>query len=400
MTSINFNELASKSIPKSIIMPTPAQDAKYIFSVTYTDPEAMELDDLAYSASNIIPKEGRDLATYPPTLGHEGLREFIANDLKANRGNIKLNQENIFLSSGAGGSIETLVDAFIDDGDVVMMEEFSYHGSLNMFLRKGAKPVHVKMDENGMDTQALEDEITKKINAGVKPKFIYTIPVYHNPTGVTLSQSRREEMIEISNKYNIPIIENESYADFLIDGEKLPPAMIGMDGGDNVFYISAYTKLLGCALRLGFTMFPEEARETLSRVGFGTSPSHLTSMVVNEYLRENKNRYVQSVAKSLENKRDAMLRSLETYFPSTCKWSAPSGGMIIWVELPKGCNTWDVYDKALARGVSYNPGQIFRADRAGENFLRLTYTHNSTEEITEGISILSEVFNEEGFFES
>jgi len=203
MTSINFNELASKSIPKTIIMPTPAQDAKYIFSVTYTDPEAMELDDLAYSASNIIPKEGRDLATYPPTLGHEGLREFIANDLKANRGNIKLNQENIFLSSGAGGSIETLVDAFIDDGDVVMMEEFSYHGSLNMFLRKGAKPVHVKMDENGMDTQALEDEITKKINAGVKPKFIYTIPVYHNPTGVTLSQSRREKMIEISNKYNI-----------------------------------------------------------------------------------------------------------------------------------------------------------------------------------------------------
>ena len=89
MTSINFNELASKSIPKSIIMPTPAQDAKYIFSVTYTDPEAMELDDLAYSASNIIPKEGRDLATYPPTLGHEGLREFIANDLKANRGNNK-----------------------------------------------------------------------------------------------------------------------------------------------------------------------------------------------------------------------------------------------------------------------------------------------------------------------
>ena len=177
MTSINFNELASKSIPKSIIMPTPAQDAKYIFSVTYTDPEAMELDDLAYSASNIIPKEGRDLATYPPTLGHEGLREFIANDLKANRGNIKLNQENIFLSSGAGGSIETLVDAFIDDGDVVMMEEFSYHGSLNMFLRKGAKPVHVKMDENGMDTQALEDEITKNINAGVKPKFIYNIPV-------------------------------------------------------------------------------------------------------------------------------------------------------------------------------------------------------------------------------
>ena len=399
MASINFNELASKSIPKAIDMPPGiSENVKYIFSVTYTDPEAMEINDLAYSASNAIGKEGLDLASYPPSLGHEGLREFIAKDLKTHRGNIKLDEENIFLSSGAGGSIETLVNAFIDNGDVVMMEEFSYHGSLNMFLRKGANPVHIKMDESGMDTNILEEEIIKKIAEGNKPKFIYTIPIYHNPTGITLSHKRREEMIKISNKYTIPIIENESYADFLIDGEELPPSMIGMDGGENVLYVSAYTKLLGCALRLGFTMFPEKARETLSRIGFGTGPSHLTSMVVNEYLRENKNSYVKGVVQSLKNKRDAMLRSLETYFPSVCKWNAPAGGMIIWVELPPGCDTWKTYDKAISRGVSYNPGQIFRADRTGGNFFRLTFSHNSPEEITEGISILAEVFNEEGFF--
>ena len=399
MDSINFNELASKSIPKAIDMPSSiSENVKYIFSVTYTDPDAMEINDLAYSASNAIGKEGLDLASYPPSLGHEGLREFIAKDLKLNRGNIKSDKENIFLSSGAGGSIQTLIDAFIYNGDVVMMEEFSYHGSLNMFLRKGANPVHIKMDENGMDTNVLEEEIIKKIAENNKPKFIYTIPIYQNPTGVTLSHKRREKMIEISNKYSIPIIENESYADFLIDGEELPPAMIGMDGGENVLYVSAYTKLLGCALRLGFTMFPEEAREILSKIGFGTSPSHLTSMVVNEYLRENKNNYVEGVSKSLKNKRDAMLRSLETYFPSVCKWSAPAGGMIIWVELPKGCDTWKTHDKALSRGVSYNPGQIFRADRTGGNFFRLTFSHNSPEEITEGISILAEVFTEEGFF--
>ena len=290
------------------------------------------------------------------------------------------------------------MDAFIDPGDVVMMDEFCYHGSLNMFLRRGALPIHVPMDDKGIVPDLLEQEIIRKISDGDKPKLIYTISVYHNPTGTTIPLDRRLRIVDISNRYGIPIVENESYADFRIDGPELPGAMIGLNDQGGTFYISAFTKLMGCGLRLGFGVFPEGARESMEKVAFGTAPSHLTSMAVYEYLRENKASYIDGVRHSLKGKRDAMLTALGEYFPPSCKWTAPKGGMMIWVDLPDHADSWDLLDKAVDVGVKYNPGPIFRADRSGRNSLRLTYSHNSPAEIDEGIEKLAILFDKEGVF--
>ena len=396
--SFSFNEIGARSAPKQIEMPTGlSEDVKHVFSVTYTDPDAMSVEDLAKAAEEVIRDEGKSLATYPPQLGHEGLRDFVASDLEINRG-IHVEPDNIFLSSGAGGACQTIVDAFIDPDDVVIMDEFCYHGSLNMFMKKGAKPVHVDMDSDGMKIDRLRNVINEQITNGRKPKLIYTIPIYHNPTGSTLSMERRKEMIEVGSEFGIPIVENESYADFRIDGPKLPPAMMGLSEGDGVIYISAFTKLLGCGLRLGYGVFPESARDALMNVGFGARPSHLTAMVVDRYLRNNKVSYVEGVANSLKVKRDAMIRSLGEHFPPSCKWTEPNGGMMLWVELPEGADTWNLLEKAVARGVKYNPGPVFRSDRSGGNYLRLTYSHNNAQEIDEGIAILADVFDKEGVF--
>ena len=396
--SFSFDELGAKSVPSQIEMPQGlTEDVKHVFSVTYTDPDAMSLAGLADAAKVAIKEEGESLSTYPPPLGHTGLRDLIAYELEVNR-SIDVDVDNIFLSSGAGGTCQTIVDAFIDPGDVVIMDQFCYHGSLNMFLKKGAIPVHVDMDRDGMKIDRLRDVVVEQINNGRKPKLIYTIPVYHNPTGTTLSLQRRKNMIDVASEYEIPIVENESYADFRIDGPKLPPAMMGLSGGEGVIYISAFTKLIGCGLRLGYGVFPESARSHLSNVGFGIRPSHLTAMVVNRFLRENKGSYVEGVANSLKGKRDAMIRSLGEHFPPSCGWTEPSGGMMLWVELPEGADSWDLLDKAVARGVKYNPGPIFRSDRAGRNFLRLTYSHNTPSEIDEGVAILADVFDKEGVF--
>jgi len=395
---IDFTQLSSNSIPPKIEMPASSNaDVKYVFSVTYTDPDAMQLDDFARAVDTVIAREGLSLGPYPPSLGHEGLRSFIADDLESNRG-IKISSENIFLSSGASGATQTLVAAFIDPGDVVLMDEYCYHGSLNTFMRNGAHPVHIEMDADGMIPRILEDVIKRKIEQGIKPKFIYTISVYHNPTGVTLSFDRRKEIIEISRRYGIPIIENESYADFRLDGPELPPAMMGLADNEGVIYLSAFTKLLGCGLRVGFGVFPESARAPLENVFFGTGPSHLASMAIFEYLSNQKQEYVNNVAISLKMKRDAMLRALSEYFPPSCSWSEPHGGMMIWVTLPQNANTWDVLDIAVERGVKYNPGPIFRADRSATNKLRLTYSQNTPAEIEEGIAILADVFENEGLF--
>jgi 2-aminoadipate transaminase len=365
--------------------------------VTFTDPNAMDILELAEATSRVIARDGESLATYPPPLGHEGLREFISKELSYKRG-IEVSSENIFLSSGAGGAVQTIIDAFVDSGDVVLMDEYCYHGSLNMFLRKGARPIHVQMDDKGMIPEELEASIKSSMASGNTPKMIYTIPVYHNPTGVTTTLDRRESIVEISNRYSIPIVENESYADFRIDGPDLPPSMRAIDKNESVMYISAFTKLLGCGLRLGFGVFPDSARETLQKIAFGPSPSHIASMAVHEYLKDNKVSYVEGVSRSLKAKRDSMIRSLGEYFPPSCTWTEPAGGMMIWVELPEHADTWQVLDKAVEQGVKYNPGSIFRADRKGGNKLRLAYSHNSPEEIERGIGILANVFEKEGLF--
>ena len=392
----NYQDLASTTLPPEIEMPPGLrEDANYVFSVTYTDPDAMALKEFAEAAATAIERDGKDLGTYPPPQGHIALREFISSELSAKRGS-EISPENIFLTSGAGGACQVFVDSFINPGDVVMMDEFCYHGSLNMFLKKGARPCHVAMDQDGIIPEKLEAAIKENIQNGHRPKLIYTISVYHNPTGATISLERRKKIVEISNKYEIPIVENESYADFHIDGPELPPAMIGLDSEGGVMHISAFTKLMGCGLRLGFGAFPESARESLEKVGFGLAPSHLTSMAVHEYLKDNKSAYVAGVAASLGRKRDAMLRSLGEYFPPTCTWTEPQGGMMIWMKLPEGTNTWDILEKSVEKGVKYNPGPIFRADRSGGNHLRLTFSHHTPEEIEEGIAVLAGVFEGEG----
>ena len=395
---MNYDKLFTHNLPASVSMPEgTATQTKYVFSVTYADPDVLPSEGLADATRVAMRREGRDLAQYPPPQGHVGMRELIAQSLMENRG-IKTSVDSIFLSGGAGGAIGCILDAFIDPGDVALVEEFTYMGTLSMLLSRRARVIHVPTDEHGMDTDALESTVKGLVSQGTQPKMIYVISVYQNPMGVTLSLERRRHMVEIAQRYGIPIIENESYADFRIDGDPLPPAMMGMDDQDSVIYVSAYTKLLGCGLRLGYGVVPEPVRETLSKFRFGGAPSHLASMTVNEYLRNHRDEHIEEVGASLRAKRDALLAALGECFPSDCSWSRPEGGMMVWVRLPEGADTWAALPRAVEANVKYNPGPVFRADRDRNNYLRLTYSHNTPEEIREGIGILAEVFQREGLF--
>ena len=397
---MDYANLFSRHLPAEVEGPPGlADDTKFVFSVTYTDRDTMPVQGFVDALADIMPREGLDLAKYPPPQGHVGLREHIADSLKVNRG-VEVPVDNIFLTAGAGGAVGTVLDAFVDAGDTVLVEEFCYSGTLGMLLGKRANVIHVPTDADGMDTDALERIIEELAADGIKPKLIYSISVYQNPMGVTLTAERRARMVEISQQRGIPILENESYADFRIDGDPLPPAMYGIDDQDGVTYVSAYTKLLGCGLRLGFGVAPDPVKDVLGKLRFGSSPSHLTSMAVYEYLRQNGDAYIESVAQSLGAKRDAMLAALGEYFPPSCEWSEPNGGMMLWGKMPEGANTWDTLEKAVQAGVKYNPGAIYRADRSPNNYIRLTYSYHDVDEIREGIELLSRVFEREGLFDN
>ena len=394
-----YHKLLSGNLPAPVDSPAGAEaDTKYVFSVTYADAQSLPSEGLALAMRDAMRRDGPELAQYPPPQGHEGMREMISQDLANNR-SLEVGVDQIYLGAGAGGTIQSIIDLFIDPGDVVLVEEFSYLGTLRMLLERRAQVVHVRTDDQGMNVEALEATVNKWISRGRPPKMIYTISVYQNPMGMTLNLARRRQMLEISRRYEIPIVENESYADFHIDGEPLPPAMMGLHDQDLTIYVGAYTKLLGCGLRLGYGVVPIQVRDKLADMKFGVSPSHLAVMTVHEYLRYHKNEHVERVSMSLRAKRDAMLAALDEYFPTNCSWNRPTGGMMVWVRLPEGADTWATLEKAVEADVKYNPGPVFRADQAGNNYLRLTYSHNTPEEIRDGIAILADVFQREGLFD-
>jgi 2-aminoadipate transaminase len=397
---MDYENLFARTLIKPTEMPVGmAANTKYVFSVTYTDSGTLPYQGLSDALSEAMHREGRDLAMYPPPQGHEGMRELIAETLAENR-EVKTSPDSIFLSAGASGGIQCILDVFIEPGDIVLVEEFTYMGSLAMLLQRGAEVIHVPTDQDGMDTDVLEDIVRDLVFNGKRPKMIFTIPLYQNPMGMNLSLERRKRMLKVSQEYGIPILENESYADFQIDGDPLPPAMLGMDESQSVMYVSSYTKLLGCGLRLGYAVVPDVVRDTLAAIQFGGLPSHLAAMAVHGYLRSYRKQHVQAPAAALGAKRDAMLEALREHFPPICTWNRPQGGMMIWVRLPEGADTGSVLDKAVEADVKYNPGSVFRADRGHSNYIRLTYSHNTPQEIREGIAILADVFNRQGLFES
>jgi DNA-binding transcriptional MocR family regulator len=401
---VDYAALFSRNLPRAVSSP-PGSDAqaKYIFSVTNAVPEVIDADEyLTAIRSGLDVGGAQSLAAYPPTGGHVGLRELIAQRLSANRG-FDASPDDVFISDGAGGAITILLESFINPGDPVLVEEFTYMGSLRMMLERGAEPVHVACDDDGMLPDALEEAIVALENAGRRPKFVWLIPVYQNPLGFSLSLQRRRALLQVAQNHDIPILENESYADFRIDGDPLATSFSGLSDRGDVFYVSSFTKLLGCGLRVGFGVLPPGVREALPQVDAGNLPrrgvSHLATMMVYEYMREHEAEHIENVRNALLVRRDAMLSALEENFPSFCEWTHPQGGMLVFVRLPEGADTWATLAKATERDVKYNPGGVFRAGRDRNNYLRLTFSHNSPEEIREGVARLAELFREEGYFE-
>ena len=370
---------------------------KYEFSVTNADPECLPADGLTDALRTAMLTQARDLAKYPPLQGHAGMRELIVQNLREKRG-LDTSIESIFLSSGAAGAAQIIFDAFIDPGDIVLVEEFTYPGTLAMLLQRGANVLHIPTDDQGMDIEALDRKISELLSQGKRPKLIYTISVYQNPMGITWSLERRKALLDVSHRHSIPILENESYADFSIDDDPLPHSIKGLDDQNSVMYISAYTKLIGCGLRLGYGVVPDQVRDALEKLRFGGYPSHLSSITLHEYLREHAERHIHRVRSRLKDKRDALLAALDEHFPPTCTWSRPRGGMMVWIQLPEGVDTWSALDTAIESDVKYNPGPLFRAARDRPNFMRLAYSHNTPEEIGEGVGILASVFEREGVF--
>lgn len=362
-------------------------------------PDAFPIEALRAAADTVLTEIGPAALQYSLTEGCIELRELIT-QLAAQQG-FKVGVDNILITSGSQQALDLLGKVFINRGDYIVTDSPSYLGALQAFNVYGVRYISVPMDEEGMMLEPLEEALR------ASPKFIYLIPSFHNPTGVTISYERRMKILELAYRYGVPVVEDDPYSSLRYEGEPIPP-MVALDAihredceeryCGNVLYMSTFSKTLAPGLRVAWVIAPTEVIRKMVQAKQGAdlhSPT-LTQLIAYEAARDGfLDQYIERIKTMYNEHRLAMLQALDEHFPESVKWTRPQGGMFLWVTLPEGVNAAELLPKAVARKVAFVPGAPFHPNGGGENTMRLNFSNSSPELIRKGIAQLGQVLKAE-----
>ncbi len=351
------------------------------------DPKSFPSQGLAEAAGRVLPRLGETLVRYPDPRGYIGLREIAAERFRKNNG-VELPVDSIALTTGSMQAISLLCQTFLQPGDAIITEEYSYSGSLGCFRKYGANIIGVAVDDEGMDVGALEDTLKNLARRGDKPKFIYTIATNQNPTGTMMPTSRRRRLLQLANAHGIPVVEDDCYADLIFEGNA-PPTIYSLDR-DNVIYIGSFSKILGPGVRLGFFSAKEEtlARILSWKIDGGTN--NLAAYVVAEFFKEHLWEHVAVVNRVVKEKLAAVIEQLEARRDVFVEFSHPRGGLFIWVKLPEDVDPVRLAEVAAAQGIRYGTGKAFHSRAEDIKYLRLAFGYPSLDDIHEGLPLLAQ----------
>ncbi len=355
------------------------------------DPRVFPKEELAKIAHDVIIEHGDKALQYSPTAGVTEFRETLLKFMKSKGVKVN-NDDSILVTTGSQQALDLLSRTFIQKYDEIIVELPTYLAALNAFRISKPGITGIPIDENGMRTDILEEEIKRLVWLGRKIKFIYTIPVAHNPTGVTMSLDRKKHLLEIASKYDLVIIEDDPYSFFTYDNVDVTPLKT-LDNEGTVIYLSTFSKILAPGLRIGWIIGNKYVIDVMERAK-QTADLHtatLTQYVAMEAIRRGVvDRTIDKARKLYKVKRDAMLKALEEYMVKGAWWPKPAGGLFIMVFLPSyEIDTKKLLPEALNAGVAYVPGSSFFANGSGWNTMRLNFSFPSPNEIMEGIRILS-----------
>jgi 2-aminoadipate transaminase len=367
---------------------------KYDFGVGFPDPESFPWQGLHEALGRALKDKGRDLVLYPDPQGHPEMREFIAQKLLRERG-MKVEPEQVLVTGGSGPAIALFVQLLTNPGDVLLTEDYTYRGTLDIMTNLRARVVGVATDDAGMVPGALEETIKDLARFKIAPKMIYTIPTFQNPIGTDMTAERRQAILAVAQKYGVPIYEDDAYEDLRFTGER-KPAIHSYDDSGMVLYSATFSKILGPGMRVGFLVAPREVMPKLNAMHWGRPASEFAVLAALYYLRDHLDDHVDEISDILETRRDAMIDAIREDMGTTVTTSRPDGGLYLWVGLPEGCDTVPMLEKARQVGVSVLPGSSFSPSGAGRNYMRLCFGYETPEKIREGIDVLTSVFVEGG----
>ncbi len=355
---------------------------------------AIPMDTMASIVEKLIKDHGQEALQYGSGQGHPKLREQIC-DVMALEG-IRANPDDILVTTGSQQALDLISRIFIDPGDVVLVEAPSYVGALGTFSQYEASVVHVEMDKDGLVPEALRQAIKTLRYQGRRIKFLYLIPNYQNPAGVLLPADRRTEILDICRAEKIFIVEDNPYG--LLGFDRPSPNAMRAEDSENVIYLGSFSKTIVPGFRIGWALVPQALREKLVIASESSilCPSNFAQMSISSYLANQPWRdQISSFVELYKARRDAMLETLDSYFPKSATWTKPQGGFYVWVTLPPEIDTKAMMPKAIVAKVAYVPGTAFYADGLGSWSMRLSYCHPTPERIREGVKALAGVVEQE-----
>lgn len=350
---------------------------------------ALPIDLVADVVDRTLRLRGDAALQYSSGQGMPALRGKIL-DVMALEG-IQANADDVVVTTGSQHALELLAKLFLDPGDVVIAEGPSYVTALVVFRSFQAEVDHVPMDELGLIPSALNEHLATLAAAGRRPKFLYTVPTFNNPAGITLTKNRRAEILEIAHRHGILVIEDNPYG-LLYFGAPAPDAIRSLSD-DGVVYLGTFSKTLAPGLRVGWVLAPAFIRDKLILANEAAilSPSSFTQLIVSEYLNTaDWQAQIATFRDVYRGRRDALLSALEEYLPGL-SWTVPDGGFYVWLTLPEQLDASRMLPHAVKELVAYTPGTAFYADGSGRNNIRLSFSYPSPEFIHEGVRRLSTV---------
>jgi 2-aminoadipate transaminase len=358
------------------------------------DTSTFPADSYASLMNSVAAESCARALQYGPTEGLALVKQCVQRVMAAE--GITVDPDEVLITTGGQQVIDLVCKTLLDPGDVVVTEAPTYPGAVPTFSTYQAEVVQVTMDRDGMSIEELEQTLDRLELAGRRPKFIYTVPNFHNPAGVTLSLERRAELVRIAGVREILILEDNPYGLLRYEGSPLPP-LRSLDD-EFVIYASTFSKILSPGVRLGWTAAPAPI---LHKMNLGKQAADLCSSSISQYFvgayfeAAPWEEYVRSLIEIYRRRRDVMLDALAEHFPREARWTHPQGGLFIWATLPDYIDTTDLLARALREHVAFVPGRAAFVDGRGGSSMRLNFSGVSEDEIREGIRRIGEVVREQ-----
>ncbi len=392
----NYSNKALNVRPSPIreILSVIKQPGMISFAGGMPAPDVFPVEEF-FEGVEILRTDGKNLLQYGTTEGHPALKGFLS-EWTAPRMGRRVSQEEMLLTTGSQQVLDLIGWAMVDPGDTIVTEDPSYLAALTAFHNHGANFIGIPTDAEGMVVDLIPEAIEKARAEGKRVKFIYTIVNFHNPCGSTMSLKRREKLVEISHRFDIPIFEDDPYGYVRFDGEHLP-SIFSLDPDGGVLYAGSFSKILAPGTRVGWCTGAKEIirKMTVFKQAIDLCSSPITQALAYEYCNKGYlDRHLPTIISNYRVKRDAMESSFRRHLPlDEVSWVKPEGGFFYWLDMPN-IDVKALFDKAIEKKVAFVMGTPFFANGGGEHNARLNYTFSTPEIIDEGVRRLGEAMKE------